>query len=63
MYNTPPPDELEPKFNPATEQAADIDSPVDESFNDIPMAIDFPEPSFNPATEDAATEDEQLADE
>jgi hypothetical protein len=62
MNNIPPPDEIEPAFNPATSDAADPDSPIDESL-DIEMVINIPEPLFNEATIDAAADELEGLDE
>lgn len=54
----PPPDELDPKYNPATEQSAEEDSSVGES-PDIEIHIPDPETHYNTATEDAAAESDE----
>jgi hypothetical protein len=59
MY-IPPPDEIEPAYNSATSDAANADSPIDESL-DIEMLINLPEPLFNEATTEAANNDKEIS--
>lgn len=48
-----PPDEINPKYNPATQDVND--SPVDE-FDDL--AIEDVEPAYNPVTSEFVQDDE-----